>query len=164
VQGNGNVIAIWIVVACSALGGLYELIDAGYLQATPAAATFTLAQSMSAYRAALIAYARSHPEFEGSVPAQTLQALLAPNAVDPLWRNYVSPNASTPGSLVVVYASSASAAPAIAGIETLAGGSAFAGVSLNGAVMSPGNPAVPLPTALASAVPNGVPVWMAQAY
>ncbi|HEY4350800.1 MAG TPA: type IV pilus biogenesis protein PilM [Paraburkholderia sp.] len=157
-------IAIWIAVACGALGGVYALIDAGYLQATPVAATFTLAQGMSVYRTALITYARSHPEFEGSVPAQTLQPLLAPNPVDPLWQNYVSPNTSAPGSLVVVYATSASAAPAIAGIETLAGGSAFAGVALNGAVLSPGNLAVPLPTALASAVPNGAPVWMAQVY
>jgi hypothetical protein len=158
------VIAIWIVVVCGALGGMYELIDAGYVQATPVAATFTLAQSMSAYRTALITYVRSHPEFEGSVPAQTLQPLLAPNAVDPIWQNYVLPNASAPGSLVVVYASSASAAPAIAGIEALAGGSAFAGVALDGTVVSPGNLAVPFPTALVGAVPNGAPVWMAQAY
>jgi hypothetical protein len=76
----------------------------------------------------------------------------------------VVPNTSAAGSLVVVYTTSTSAGAAISGIEQLAGGSALAGVAFNGNVLSPGNPAVPLPTAIAAAVPNGTPVWMAQAY
>ncbi|MFC0402789.1 pilus assembly protein PilM [Paraburkholderia rhizosphaerae] len=157
-------IAIWIALACGVLGGVYVLIDAGYQRATPVAASFTLAQSMSDYRAALIGYALGHPDFEGSVPAASLQPLLAPRTVDPLWRNFVTPNTTAPGSLVVVYATSTSATPAIAGIERISNGSAFAGVSFNGSVVSPGNQPVPLPAALAGGVPDGMPVWIAQAY
>ncbi|WP_412025874.1 type IV pilus biogenesis protein PilM [Burkholderia cepacia] len=157
-------IAIWVALACGVLGGAYALIDAGYQPTTMSVSGFSLARSMSAYRDAVTRYALDHPAFEGSVPDASLRPLLAPQAIDPLWRNYVAPNADVPGSIVVVYATSAAATPAVTAIERLSNGSALAGVALDGRVLSRGNPAVPLPAALSGAVPNGMPVWMAQAW
>jgi hypothetical protein len=86
------------------------------------------------------------------------------NVPNPMWRNYVEQNVGYAGSLVVVYASSSAATAAVPGIEQLAQGSAMAGVALGANIVSPGNPAVPLPPALQNVIPNGMPVWMAQAY
>lgn len=156
--------AIWVALVCGVLGGMYALIDAEYQPTTMSVSGFALAQSMSAYRDAVMRYALDHPGFEGSVTDAALRPLLAPQTIDPLWRNYVAPNADAPGSLVVVYATAASATAAVTAIERLSRGSALAGVTLDGMVMSRGNPAVPLPAALSRAVPNGMPVWMAQAW
>jgi hypothetical protein len=98
------------------------------------------------------------------VPAASLAPYLGATVANPMWRNYVQPNTGYAGSLVVVYAASAAAAAAVDGIERIAQGSALAGVALGANLVSPGNPAVPLPAALANAIPNGMPVWMAQAY
>ncbi|MEW6343413.1 MAG: pilus assembly protein PilM [Paraburkholderia sp.] len=156
--------ALWIVLAISCATGVYALIDADFLQATPAMAGTSLAQSMSAYRQALMSYALANPGFQGMVSAGALQPYQSAGAASGPWLNYVTPNASSAGSLIVVYTTSVSAASALTGIEQLSGGSALAGIALNGNVMSPGNPLVPLPAAIAAAVPNGTPVWMAQAY
>ena len=123
-----------------------------------------LAANMSAYRQAVVAFARANPSFAGSVPAASVAPYLGATVPDPMWRNYVQPNTGYAGSLVVVYAASAAAATAVDGIEQIAQGSALAGVALGANLVSPGNPAVPLPAALANAIPNGMPVWMAQAY
>jgi hypothetical protein len=40
----------------------------------------------------------------------------------------------------------------------------LAGAADNGYLVSPGNPPVPLPAALAASVPNGAPVWIGQVY
>ncbi|WP_244101578.1 type IV pilus biogenesis protein PilM [Burkholderia ambifaria] len=159
-----NVIAIWVALVFGVLGGMYALIDADYQPATMSASGFALAHSMSTYRDAVVRYALDHPEFEGSVTDAALRPLLAPQTIDPLWHNYVAPNADAPGSLVVIYATSAAATPAVTAIERLSRGSALAGVALDGRVVSRGNPAVPLPAALSRAVPDGMPVWMAQAW
>lgn len=157
-------IAIWVTLACSVLVGAYALIDAGYQPTSMSVSGYVLAQHMSVYRDAVTHYALDHPAFEGSVPDVSLRPLLAQQTIDPLWRNYVVPNTDAPGSIVVIYSTSVAAAPAVPAIERLAGGSALAGVTFNGTVVSRGNPAVPLPAALASAVPNGMPVWIAQAW
>ncbi|MFM0299032.1 type IV pilus biogenesis protein PilM [Paraburkholderia sediminicola] len=156
--------ALWMVFAIACITGVYALVDANYMQATPTMVSVTTAQSMSAYRQALVAYALANPTFVGAVSAAALQPYLSAGTTSGSWLNYVVPNTSSAGSLVVVYTTSASAAAALTGIEQLSGGSALAGVALNGTVLSPGNPAVPLPTAIAAVVPNGTPVWMAQAY
>jgi hypothetical protein len=156
--------ALWVVIAIGCVTGVYALVDANYLQATPAVASVSAAQSMSAYRQALVAYVLANPAFEGAVPAAALQPYLSAGAASGPWLNYVAPNTSSAGSLIVVYTTSTSVASALTGIEQLSGGSALAGIALNGSVVSPGNPVVPLPTAIAAAVPNGTPVWMAQAY
>ncbi|OXI66926.1 pilus assembly protein PilM [Burkholderia sp. AU28863] len=157
---------IWIVAAFAMLTGAYALLGAEAAPAPLAPSAMALAANMSAYRQAVVAYARANPSFAGSVPAASLAPYLGATVPDPMWRNYVRPNAGYAGSLVVVYAASASAAAAAAvdGIEQIAQGSALAGVALGANLVSPGNPAVPLPAALANAIPNGMPVWMAQAY
>jgi hypothetical protein len=155
---------IWIVAALAMLTGAYALLGQ---QATPLPAgpsPMALATSMSAYRQAVLAFARANPSFTGSVPAASLTPYLGANAANAVWQNYVQPNSGYAGSLVVVYATSTAASPAIVGMEQLAQGSALAGVALGANIVSPGNPAVPLPAALANAIPNGMPVWMAQAY
>ncbi|WP_261316140.1 type IV pilus biogenesis protein PilM, partial [Burkholderia dolosa] len=129
-----------------------------------APSAMALAANMSAYRQAVVAFARANPSFAGSVPAASLAPYLGATVANPMWRNYVQPNTGYAGSLVVVYAASAAAAAAVDGIERIAQGSALAGVALGANLVSPGNPAVPLPAALANAIPNGMPVWMAQAY
>jgi len=157
---------IWIVAAFAMLTGAYALLGA---EAAPAPAplapsAMALAANMSTYRQAVVAFARANPSFAGSVPAASLAPYLGATVPNPVWRNYVQPNTGYPGSLVVVYAASASAAAAVDGIEQIAQGSALAGVALGANLVSPGNPAVPLPAALANTIPNGMPVWMAQAY
>lgn len=156
--------ALWVLIACGAIAGVYGLVDARYLGDTPAPAAVSFAQNMSAYRQALVAYAIANPGFAGSASAAALAPFSAGITLDPSLRNYVVPNGDAPGSLVVVYTASTTMGGAIAQIETLAGGSAMAGVAHGGSVLSPGNPAVPLPAAIAGAVPDGTPVWMAQAW
>ncbi|AIO39061.1 putative pilM, PilM [Burkholderia cenocepacia] len=157
---------IWIVAAFAMLTGAYALLGAEAAPAPLAPSAMALAANMSAYRQAAVAFARANPSFAGSVPAASLAPYLGATVPDPMWRSYVQPNTGYAGSLVVVYAASASAAAAVAadGIEQIAQGSALAGVALGANLVSPGNPAVPLPAALANAIPNGMPVWMAQAY
>ncbi|AZQ54292.1 type IV pilus biogenesis protein PilM [Burkholderia cenocepacia] len=157
---------IWIVAAFAMLTGAYALLGAEAAPAPLAPSAMALAANMSAYRQAVAAFARANPSFAGSVPAASLAPYLGATVPDPMWRNYVQPNTGYAGSLVVVYAasSSAAAAAAVDGIEQIAQGSALAGVALGANLVSPGNPAVPLPAALANAIPNGMPVWMAQAY
>lgn len=153
--------AIWVVIAVAALTGAAALL--GSEGAPPASPSdMSLAQNLSLYRQALVAYAEAHPSFSGSVPAD--QIVLVSGTPDPLWRNYVSPNTGYAGSAVVVYAASATVPAVVADIEQIAQGSALAGVANGGAIDSPGNPQVPLPAGVAARVPNGVPVWMAQAY
>ncbi|RQU42250.1 pilus assembly protein PilM [Burkholderia cenocepacia] len=155
---------IWIVAAFAMLTGAYALLGAEAAPAPLAPSAMALAANMSAYRQAVVAFARANPSFAGSVPAASLAPSLGATVPDPMWRNYVQPNPGYAGSLVVVYAASAAAAAAVDGIEQIAQGSALAGVALGANLVSPGNPAVPLPAALANAIPNGMPVWMAQAY
>lgn len=154
----------WVLVAMMALTGVYAMFDAEQLQATPSPTTMGLAQSMSEYRQALIAYALSHPTTQGSVSATQLAPFLAPYATNSLWQTYIAPNSNEAGSWVAIYTTSSSAATAIPGIEQMSQGSALAGVANNGFIVSPGNPAIPLPAAIAAAVPSGTPVWLAQAY
>ncbi|WP_346778982.1 type IV pilus biogenesis protein PilM [Burkholderia sp. Ac-20384] len=126
--------------------------------------SIVFATNMSQYRQAVVAYAIGNPAFVGSVPTTALAPFLGENVPNGLWRNYVQPNTDAAGSLVVVYATAAPAPTVIASMEQLAQGSALAGVALGSTVVSPGNPAVPLPAALVNVIPNGMPVWMAQAY
>jgi hypothetical protein len=155
---------VWIVAALAMLAGAYSLLGSETAPALPSLSSASLASNMSQYRAALVTFAQANPSFTGSVPPSSLQPLMSPNIANPLWQNYVTPNSGIAGSTVVVYASSTTASPAIADIEQLAQGSALAGVAFNGDIVSPGNPSVALPVAIAAKVPNGVPVWMAQAY
>lgn len=165
--------AIWIALTLAVTAGVYTLVDARYLQATPALASASLSQSMAAYRQAGIAYALDNPQASGVVSAAALAPYLAAlaasmgSAANPAgapWTVYVVPNVSVVGSIVVVFTTSTATAAAIAGIEQLAFGSALAGVAYAGTVVSPGNVPVPLPGAIAATVPNGTPVWIAQAY
>lgn len=155
---------IWIVAGLGMLAGGYALLD---FQSTPVPqgpSSMALAMNMSEYRDAVVAFALANPSYTGSVPAASLAPYLGASNANPVWRNYVQPNAGYAGSLVVVYATSASATAAIVGMEQLAQGSAMAGVALGTNIVSPGGPAVALPAVLANAIPNGMPVWMAQAY
>ncbi|CAB3772168.1 type IV pilus biogenesis protein PilM [Paraburkholderia humisilvae] len=155
---------IWIAVTFGMLAGAYALVSAETAPATPSPSTMHLALNMNQYRQAVVAFAIRNPSFSGSVTQSSLQAFLTSSTPDPVWRNYVTPNGDYKGSLVVVYASSPDAASVVPNIEQIAQGSALAGVALNGTVVSPGNPPVALPDSIAGSVPNGAPVWMAQAY
>jgi len=155
---------MWAVAALGAIFGAYALLDHGTAPLAPGPSSVALATGMSEYRQAVIAFARQNPTFTGSVSAAALAPFLGANQPAPLWQNYVQPNQDAAGSLVVVYGTQAPAAAAITGMEQLAQGSALAGVALGPSIVSPGNPAVPLPAALANTIPNGMPVWMAQAY
>jgi hypothetical protein len=155
---------IWVVTAFAMLAGAYALLDNQSAPLPQGPSSMALAMNMSEYRQAVVAFALANPSFTGSVPATSLQPYLGSSKPNTMWQNYVQPNTGYAGSLVVVYASSAAATAAVLGMEQLAQGSALAGVALGANIMSPGNPAVPLPSALANAIPNGMPVWMAQAY
>jgi len=99
------------------------------------------------------------PGFQGSVPAGNLPAV-ANYTPNPLWANYVQ------GNMVVVYATSQPPGDVVSDIATLALGSVMAGSAVNGSEVSPGDPAlaIPLPAPIATVVPNGAPVWLAQVY
>jgi PilM len=153
---------IWVVISLSTLAGVYALLDSESAPATPAPSEMMRALNLSDYRRAVIVYALAHPAFSGSVPATNLQ--MATGMPDPSWRNYVAPNQGYAGSEVVVYAVSTSLSMLAADIEQLAQGSALAGVASNGTIVSPGNVAVPLPGGIATSVPDGALVWIAQAY
>lgn len=155
---------IWIVAVFGLLAGGYALLDSQSAPVPQGPSSMALATNMSEYRQAVVAFARANPSFTGSVAAQSLAPWLGANNVNPIWQSYVQPNSGYGGSLVVVYATVPSASAAIAGMERLAQGSALAGVALDSTIVSPGNPAVTLPAALANTIPNGMPVWMAQAY
>src|SRR5262249_13811678 len=146
------------------LAGGYALVSAETASSTPSPSTMQLAMNMSQYRQAVVAFVNEHPTSFGSVTTASLQPYLGSSTPDAAWRNYVARNADSAGSLVVVYAASRGAANVVPQIEQLAQGSALAGVAFNNTVVSPGNLPVPLPAGLAGSVPDGVPVWMAQAY
>ncbi len=157
---------LWVIAVFSALAGAYALFDSESIAAMPSATGRIMAASMSAYRHAVVEYALANPTFTGEVPESALvgNALLTTDASDALWRNYVIPNTDAAGSLVVIYSTQTSAENEIVDMQQLAQGSALAGVASAGNVVSPGNPHVPLPSALSSVIPDGEPVWMAQAY
>lgn len=155
---------IWIVAALAMITGAYAVLDAEATPVPQGPSSMALAMNMSTYRQAVVAFARLNPSFTGAVPATNLAPYLGASVPNSMWRNYVQPNTGYAGSLIVVYASAAAAPGVIVGMEQLAQGSALAGVALGANIVSPGNPAVPLPAALANAIPNGMPVWMAQAY
>ena len=150
---------IWAIVIFGALTGAYALFDSEAMSSTPSAINVNLASSMSVYRQAVVSYALDHPSFNGQVTVSLPTAQTAP------WQNYVMPNSGgITGSLVVVYGVSPSSGAAASQVEQLAQGSALAGVARGGYVESPGNSPVQIPQPLASSVPNGALVWMAQAY
>ncbi|TKC86958.1 pilus assembly protein PilM [Trinickia terrae] len=155
---------IWVVAALSMIAGAYAMFDAESTPVPKGPSSMALAMNMSLYRQALVQFALANPAYAGSVPAANLAPYLGGSNANPVWQNYVLPNTNYAGSLVVVYATAASATVAITGMEQLAQGSALAGVALGANIVSPGNPSVPLPPALANTIPNGMPVWMAQAY
>jgi hypothetical protein len=157
---------MWVVAALAVLTGAYALFDAESAPVTQGPSSMALAANMSEYRQALVAFALANPTFSGRVATQYLTPYLGAVVANPLWMNYVQPNAGSGygGSLVVVYASAVAATAAIPGMEQLAQGSALAGVANGATIASPGNPPVSLPAALANGIPNGMPVWMAQAY
>jgi hypothetical protein len=156
---------LWTVVAFSMLIGAYALFDSENAPATASPSDMALAQNLSDYRQTLMAYVQAHPPGDaGSISATVLQLSSGqpPNAA---WRNYVQANPGQgAGTEVVVYAASAGMPAVVTGIEQLAQGSMLAGAAYNGNLVSPGNPAVPLPGAVAASVPNGAPVWIGQVY
>jgi hypothetical protein len=156
--------AILIALSCLTASGVYFLVDERYEADTPTVAAASLSQSMDTYRRAVVAFVAAHPSFQGNVSAAQLSSVSAGLSLDPRWQNYVEPNTTAAGSLVVVYTNAGDAGVAIAGIEALAQGSALAGVAHSGAVVSPGNPIVPLPSAIADAVRDGTPVLMTQVW
>jgi len=156
--------ALWMAAAMMALAGVYALVDQRFVAGAPTVESMSMAQSMAAYRLAGIQYALANPGAAGTIASGALGPYLASGAANALWRVYVEPNAAVAGSTVVVYTTSAFAGAAIPNIEQMAFHSALAGATHAGTIVSPGNPAVPLPAAVATAVPNGAPVWMAQAY
>jgi hypothetical protein len=154
---------LWTVVAFSTLIGAYALFDGESVSATAAPSDMALALNLSDYRQAVMAYVQAHPPgVAGSVPGNVLQ-LSSGEVPNNAWHNYVAANQGA-GSEVVVYAASTSMAAVVPGIEQLAQGSMLAGAADNGYLVSPGNPPVPLPAALAASVPNGAPVWIGQVY
>jgi hypothetical protein len=157
---------IWVIAALGMLTGAYALLDAESAPVMQGPSSIALATNMSEYRQAVTRFALENPSYSGSVRTESLQPYLGPVTANPMWLNYVQPNTNPgyAGSLVVVYASSAAATAAIPGMEQLAQGSAMAGVADGATIASPGNPPVSLPAALVNRIPNGMPVWMAQAY
>jgi hypothetical protein len=158
---------IWVIATFGMLAGAYALVSseaASSVSSASSPSAMTLAMNMSQYRQAVLTYAGANPAFSGSVSPTNLRPYLGASHPNPIWNNYVVPNVGYTGSLVVVYASSKADPQVTLDIEQLAQGSALAGAAFNNTVVSPGNAAVPLPAALAGSVPNGVPVWMAQAY
>ncbi|WP_027793958.1 type IV pilus biogenesis protein PilM [Paraburkholderia acidipaludis] len=154
----------WVIVALAVLTGAYALLDAESAPLAQGPSSMALATNMSEYQQALVQFALANPTFAGSVQTSYLAPYLGSVVANPIWMNYVEPNTSYGGSLVVVYASAVAATGAIPAMEQLAQGSALAGVAEGATVVSPGNPPVSLPAALANGIPNGMPVWMAQAY
>jgi hypothetical protein len=155
---------IWIIVALAMLTGAHELLGQDAAPVPQGPSSIALAANMSEYRQAVVTFARANPGFTGAVPAASLTPYLGANVANPIWRNYVQANTAYKGSLVVIYASATTARGVIVGMEQLAQGSALSGVASGANVISPGNWAVPLPASLANVIPNGMPVWMAQAY
>ena len=152
--------ALAIVAIFAALIAAYTTLTDSQMAFVPAASAQALALNMGEYRQAVIDYVlQVDPGFQGSVPAAKLSAV-ANYTPNPLWANYVQ------GNMVVVYATSQPSSDVVSDIATLAQGSVMAGSAVNGSEVSPGDPtlAIPLPAAIAAAVPNGTPVWLAQVY
>lgn len=151
------VIAVFAIFAMLIAG--YETFAGEQMNVVYTTSTQALALSMAAYRQTVIAYVQAHPTFNGAVQANQLTpaANYKPNA---MWQGYVQNN------LVVVYTTSAVSPELVVEISKLAQGSVFAGRALNGDEVPPSDPtiAIPLPAGIAGAIPNGSPVWLAQAY
>ncbi|HTH62221.1 MAG TPA: type IV pilus biogenesis protein PilM [Paraburkholderia sp.] len=155
---------LWTVVTLAMLIGAYALFDGESVSATAAPSDMALALNLSDYRQAAMAYVQAHPGAAGSVPGNALP-LPSGEVPNSAWHNYVAANPGQgAGSEVVVYAASTGMAAVVPGIEQLAQGSMLAGAADNGYLVSPGNPPVALPAAVAAGVPNGAPVWIGQVY
>jgi hypothetical protein len=162
----------WVIAALTMLMGAYALLGQETLlgqeaiggTSSPSASAMALATNMSEYRQAVVRFAHANPSYAGGVPASDIAPYMGANVANPVWQSYVLPNTAYTGSLVVIYPSTTVASDVIIAMEQLAQGSALAGVALGANIVSPGNSAVPLPGALANAIPNGAPVWMAQQY
>ncbi|MDQ7980283.1 type IV pilus biogenesis protein PilM [Paraburkholderia sp. SARCC-3016] len=155
---------IWAVAVLGMLSGAYALMNRTSTPLAQGPSSIELALNMREYQQAVVAFALANPSFTGSVPASSLGSQLGSFNANAMWQNYVQPNADFTGSLVVVYAIAVPAAAVVTGMQQLAQGSALAGVAQGATIVSPGNPPVALPPALANVIPAGMPVWMAQAY
>ncbi|NRO98856.1 type IV pilus biogenesis protein PilM [Paraburkholderia sp. NMBU_R16] len=155
---------LWIILTLGVATGTYALFESESMQMAQASSPTVLANNMSEYRQAVAAFAKVNPLFHGSVPLSDLKPYLGSIVPDPIWQNVVVPNVGYAGSLVVIYSTSPAAQSVIPVMEQLALGSALAGASMDGELMSPGNPPVPLPPPVAQMIPNGMPVWMTQSY
>lgn len=152
------VIAIFVMFAML-IAGYETFADEQMNVVSTTVSTQALALNMAAYRQSVIAYVMAHPSFQGAVQDNQLTpaANYAPN---PIWQGYVQNN------MVVVYTTSAVSPQLVSEMSKLAQGSVFAGRALNGTEVPPTDStiAVPLPAGVAGSIPNGSPVWLAQAY
>jgi len=151
------VIAVFAIFAMLIAG--YETFAGEQMNVVSATSTQALALNMAAYRQTVIAYVQAHPAFNGAVQANQLTPV-ANYKPNPMWQGYVQNN------LVVVYTTSTVSPELVVDISKLAQGSVFAGRALNGNEVPPADAtiAIPLPAGIAGAIPNGSPVWLAQAY
>ncbi|WP_206956703.1 type IV pilus biogenesis protein PilM [Trinickia acidisoli] len=149
------VIAIFAVFAMLIAG--YETFADEQMNVVSTTSTQALALNLAAYRQTVIAYVLANPSFQGAVQTNQLTptANYTPNA---MWQGYVQ------NGMVVVYTTSAVSPQLVVDMSELAQGSVLAGRALNGSEVPPTDPtiAVTLPSGIASAIPNGSPVWLAQ--
>jgi hypothetical protein len=111
------------------------------------------AESMATYRSAAVAFAHSHPAFEGELPADELP-------LPGWWRDAGEVHAWVEGRVVVVYLAGPGPKGLLSQMRQLSGGSILVGMShrLTGTLQSPdeGDTGIPVPLS----IPDGAPVWL----
>lgn len=113
-----------------------------------------IAESMAVYRAAVVEWARSHPDFEGPVDAAAV-------ATPAWWRGHPSVRAVVSGRIVGVYLTGPAAQDILTEMVRVARGSIWVGFAnrATGTLHSPaiGDTGIEVP----DAVPDKAPVWLA---
>jgi predicted outer membrane lipoprotein len=143
-----------ILVGMLAAAGWWMLEAMSDEQVTDRARGRTVAESMAVYRAAVVAFARTQPAFEGSVDDDML-------LLPAWWHGAPGVRASVEGRMVAVYLDAPPQVDVLRQMVALAAGSILVGTArrATGTLQSPelGDTGIPVPTN----VPDGAPVWLA---
>jgi hypothetical protein len=160
--------AFVFVAVMASLTGYYRFIDKEALAASEQAKADNLAESMTIYRDAVVAYFNQRPSEFGTVG---IDRLIATNALPnwstmfqkpatSIWTNYRHDD-----GVIYIYATQAPPVNATADIARLSQNSVLAGVFRTGDITlhSPvfGDTKVALPPRAKAPIPNGSPVWIA---
>ena len=146
--------AFAIVVAVMSLFALFTT-DAGVDQhRVDRSRGIALAQSMAAYRAAVVDMARAHPNFEGDVSEAAL-------SLPAWWQTRPGLKAVVQGRMIAVYVGADEQDGVLQEMLHLAAGSILVGIAsrASGTLHSPstGDTGITVP----AGVPDGAPVWLA---